>query len=124
MDCLIRQFVSIDDSQFGFVPSRGTTDAVFVVRQLREYLAANSYKLCWPGNETYSWPPCGYHSVCECPTEWSSDGVKDLFFSPLWFEPSSGHMWESQVLLTDGQVVFLRVLRFSPTFDERSARHK
>ena len=26
-------------------------------------------------------------------------------------------MWESQVLLTDGQVVFLRVLRFSPTFD-------
>ena len=33
-------------------------------------------------------------------------------------------MWESQVLLTDGQVVFLRVLWFSPTFDERSARYK
>ena len=33
-------------------------------------------------------------------------------------------MCESQVLLTDGQVVFLRVLRFSPTFDERSARYK
>ena len=32
-------------------------------------------------------------------------------------------MWESQVLLTDGQVVFLRALRFSPTFDERSARY-
>ena len=47
-----------------------------------------------------------------------------LGFSPLWFEPRSGHMWESQVLLTDGQVVFLRVLRFSPTFDERSARYK
>ena len=29
-------------------------------------------------------------------------------------------MWESQVLLTDGQVV----LRFSPTNDERSARYK
>ena len=29
-----------------------------------------------------------------------------------------------EVLLTDGQVVFLRVLRFSPTFDERSARYK
>ena len=26
--------------------------------------------------------------------------------SPLWFEPCSGHMWESQVLLTDGQVGF------------------
>ena len=41
VDFLIRQLVSIDESQFGFVPGRGTTDAVFVVRQLREYLAAN-----------------------------------------------------------------------------------
>ena len=36
----IRQVVSIDDSHFGFVP--GTTDAIFVVRQLQEkYLAVN-----------------------------------------------------------------------------------
>ena len=42
MDGLNRQLVSIDDSQFGFVPGRGTTDAIFVVRQLQEkYLAAN-----------------------------------------------------------------------------------
>ena len=42
MDGLISQLVSIDDSQFGFVPGRGTTDAIFVVRQLQEkYLAAN-----------------------------------------------------------------------------------
>ena len=42
VDGLIRQWVSIDDSQFGFVPGRGTTDAIFVVRQLQEkYLAAN-----------------------------------------------------------------------------------
>ena len=34
LDGLIRQLVSIDDSQFGFVPGRGTTDAIFVVRQL------------------------------------------------------------------------------------------
>ena len=33
--------------------------------------------------ETYSWPACGYHSVCECPTEWSSEKVKDLFFDQL-----------------------------------------
>ena len=34
--------VSIDDSQFGFVPERGTTDAIFVVWQLqKKYLAVN-----------------------------------------------------------------------------------
>ena len=42
VDSLIRQLVSMDDSQFGFVPNRGTTDAIFVVRQLQEkYLVAN-----------------------------------------------------------------------------------
>ena len=42
VDGLIRQVVSIDDSKFGFVPGRGTTDAIFAVRQLQEkYLAAN-----------------------------------------------------------------------------------
>ena len=44
--------------------------------------------------------------------------VDPLGFSSLWFEPRSGHMWESQVLLMDGQVVFPRILRFLPTFDE------
>ena len=38
MDGLIKQLVSIDDAQFG----RGTTDTLFVVKQLQEkYLAAN-----------------------------------------------------------------------------------
>ena len=31
-----------------------------------------------------------------------------LGFSPLWIGPRSGHFWESQVLLTDCQVVFPR----------------
>ena len=45
VDGLIRQVVSIDDSQFGLAPGRGTTistNAIFVVRQLQEkYLAVN-----------------------------------------------------------------------------------
>ena len=42
VDGLIRQVVSIDNSQFGFVPGRGTTDAIFVVQQLQEnFLAVN-----------------------------------------------------------------------------------
>ena len=41
VDILIRRLVSIDDSQFGFFPGRGITDAIFVVRRLQEkYLAA------------------------------------------------------------------------------------
>ena len=35
-DSLIRQVETIDESQFGFVPGRGTTDAIFVIRQLQE----------------------------------------------------------------------------------------
>ena len=33
-DSPIRQVVTIDESQFGFDPGRGTTDAICVVRQL------------------------------------------------------------------------------------------
>ena len=41
-DGLVRQVVSIDGSQFGFVRGRGTTDAIFVVLQLHEkYQAVN-----------------------------------------------------------------------------------
>ena len=32
--------------------------------------------------------------------------LNPLGLLPLWFEPRSGHMWESRVLLTDSQVVF------------------
>ncbi|WP_347046853.1 RNA-directed DNA polymerase, partial [Escherichia coli] len=39
---LIRDRIDIDKMQFGFVPGRGTTDAIFLVRQLQEkYLAQN-----------------------------------------------------------------------------------
>ena len=42
LDSFIRDMVDIDSMQFGFVPGRGTTDAIFIIRQLQEkYLAAN-----------------------------------------------------------------------------------
>ena len=38
----ICEMVNINEIQFGFVPDRGTADAIFVVRQLQEkYIAAN-----------------------------------------------------------------------------------
>ncbi len=42
LDSLIRQMVNIDEMQFGFVPSRGTSDAAFIIRQLGEkHLSSN-----------------------------------------------------------------------------------
>ena len=38
----IRSSIKVDDIQFGFIPGRGTTDAIFIVRQLQEkFLAKN-----------------------------------------------------------------------------------
>lgn len=33
---LIRDKVNTDEIQFGFMPGRGTPDAIFIVRQLQE----------------------------------------------------------------------------------------
>ena len=38
----IRNIVNIDDMQFGFTPGHGTTDAIFIVRQIQEaYIRKN-----------------------------------------------------------------------------------
>ena len=36
IDKLLRERIDIDEMQFGFVPGRGTTDAIFLFRQLQE----------------------------------------------------------------------------------------
>ena len=42
LDSSIRKMVNIDNMQFEFVPGRGTTDTIFIFRQLQEkYFAAN-----------------------------------------------------------------------------------
>ena len=41
----IREFINIDSTQFGFVPGRGTTDALFVVRSMQEEYRDKKKKL-------------------------------------------------------------------------------
>ena len=40
MEKRIRCQVSIDNMQFGFMPGKGTTDAIFIMRQVQEKLQA------------------------------------------------------------------------------------
>ena len=40
----IRQQIEIDDMQFGFVKGKGTTDAIFIVRQMQENLRVKGKK--------------------------------------------------------------------------------
>ena len=42
---IIRERISIDDMQFGFMPGRGTIDVIFILRQLQEKHLAKNKKL-------------------------------------------------------------------------------
>ena len=45
IEARVRTTVKIDDMQFGFMPGRGTTDAIFIVRQLQEKFLAKKQDL-------------------------------------------------------------------------------
>ena len=60
VDGLIRQLVSIDNSQFGFVPGRGTRDAIFVVTSEGHLVGAEK---TWCGGVACT---TGAGDVCKC----------------------------------------------------------
>jgi len=43
----IRQHIDVDDMQFGFLKAKGTTDTIFIVRQMQEKFRAKGKKLCF-----------------------------------------------------------------------------
>jgi len=43
----IRQQIEVDDMQFGFMKGKGTTDAIFTVRQMHENFRVKGKKLCF-----------------------------------------------------------------------------
>ena len=42
----LKKIVTMDDMQFGFMPSKGTIDAVFILRRIQEEYLADQKKLC------------------------------------------------------------------------------
>ena len=47
IDRRLREETTIGDTQFGFMPGRGTTDAMFAVRQLMEKHRENRKDCMW-----------------------------------------------------------------------------
>ena len=45
LDKFIRDAVCINDMQFGFMPGKGTMDAIFIIRQVQEKYLAKKKKL-------------------------------------------------------------------------------
>ena len=45
LEKMIRCQVSIDNMQFGFMPGKGTTDAIFIMRQVQEKHQSKKKKL-------------------------------------------------------------------------------
>ena len=45
LEKLICEQINMDDMQFGFMPRRGTTDAIFILRQMQEKYIAKNKKL-------------------------------------------------------------------------------
>ena len=48
IDARIRYMAKVDDMQFGFMPGKGTTDAIFLVRQMQEKHYGKKRKLILP----------------------------------------------------------------------------
>ena len=43
---ILREIGTIDDMQFGFMPGRGTIDALFTLRRIQEEYLTKQRKLC------------------------------------------------------------------------------
>jgi len=50
IEAIVKKIVKIDDMQFGFLPGRGTTDAIFIVRRLHEKFLAKKKTAGWPSS--------------------------------------------------------------------------
>ena len=59
LDYDIHDMMNINEMQFGFVPGRGTTDAIFIVCQLQKKYQSPQTNIC-------TWPSLTYESLWSC----------------------------------------------------------
>ena len=53
-DSYIHEMVNVDEMYFGIVPGRGTTGAIFIVRQMQEKYIADNKLLSWESLRSYA----------------------------------------------------------------------
>ena len=103
VDGVIWEMIAIDEMQFAFVPERGTTDAIFIIRQLQEKLLSRRdlrgknltlfFVFCWSGESVWPCPPKGLVVGYEKGGGWRMDSASSTSYVQQCTQPSEIWPW-------------------------------
>ena len=97
MDGMIREMIAIDEMQFAFVPGRGTTDAIFIIRQLQERSQQQEPDsvlcFCWPGESVWPCPQKGLVVGYEKGGGRRVDSASSTSYVQQCTQPSESWLW-------------------------------
>ena len=103
VDGMIREMIAIDEMQFAFVPGRGTTDAIFIIRQLQEKFFVQERSrwqepdsvlcFCWSGESIWPCPPKGLVVGYEKGGGRRVDSASSTSYVQQCTQPSESRLW-------------------------------